>query len=148
MTTRARWIPHCIMVAAMLLCGIGPQRAAAAPAMSLPDCLGKPQVRPSQVIFACGDGGFSARNLQWTGWGENFAAAIGIGEVNDCTPNCAAGKFHSFRIVLIASGHQACPEGRPAYRTVTYAWVGRSPSPAYAPSSTDPTQGFPCRPMP
>jgi hypothetical protein len=145
---RARHIAYCIVAGALLLCGVGSQRVSAAPSMSLPDCVGKPQVRPAEVVFACGDGNFSARSLRWTGWGESFAAGIGLGEVNDCTPNCAAGKFHSARIVLIASGRQTCPDGRPAYRTVTYAWVGRSPFPANASGSADPTQTFPCRPMP
>ena len=123
--------------------------AAALPASSLaapqpvavPDCAGALHARPSSIVFACGDGNFSASGLRWTGWGEPFAAAVGVGEVNDCTPNCAAGKMHHARIVLIAGGSQRCA-GRAAYRTVTYAWVGPPPGPVGA----DPVVAFPCSP--
>ena len=116
--------------------------------VALPDCIGKPQVRPSEVIFACGDANFLARRLQWTGWGERFAAATGVAEVNDCTPYCAAGHFHSYRVVIIASGHQSCPDGRPAYTTVTYAFVGREPFAPQGTHTVDPTVTYPCHPRP
>jgi hypothetical protein len=131
-----------VVLVAALLSGGMPRPAAAAPGMSLPDCVGKPQVRPSQVVFACGDGNFYARKLQWTGWGEPFAAAVGAAEVNDCTPYCAAGKFHSYRVMLVATGRQTCPDGRLAYSTVEYAFVGKSPMPA----AQNTTARFPCGP--
>ena len=131
------------VVLAALLLSAPSAPVAASPVTALPDCLGKPQVRPSQVIFACGDGNFTAQKLTWTGWGEPFAAATGTGEVNDCTPNCAAGKFHTGKIVLIASGSQRCPDGRQAYATVTYAWIGKPP---IATPMGDPAQRFDCGP--
>jgi hypothetical protein len=120
------------------------ERAAAqtaSPAIVLPDCLGKPQIKPAQIVFACGDGNFSAAKLQWTGWGATFAAARGTGSMNDCTPNCAAGHFHSAPIVVLASGRGSCPDGRPAYTTVTWAWIGKPP---YV--DNDPKQTFHCKP--
>lgn len=140
---------HCksiAITAALLLCAAATPGAAAAPTMALPNCAGALEVRPARLTLACGDGNFVARSLQWTGWGENFAAATGFGEVNDCTPDCAGGKFHSYRVVLIASGYQRCPGGRTAYQTITYAWVGRSPFPADAPGAADPRVLFPCTP--
>ena len=114
--------------------------------IALPDCVGKPQVRPSEVIFACGDANFLARRLQWTGWGERFAAATGIAAINDCTPYCAAGHFHNYRVVIIASGHQSCPDGHPAYTTVTYAFVGRPPFAQQGSQAANPTVTYPCHP--
>ena len=107
--------------------------APAAPVMALPDCSGKLQVKPSQVIFACGDGNFFAHGLHWTSWGAGTTSATGTGQFTDCTPNCALGKAHSAPIRVIASGRQSCPGGRPAYATVTFAWIG--PSPGRAPFS-------------
>ncbi len=131
-----------VALAAFLLTGGMVPPAAAAPAMSLPDCLGKPQTKPSQVTFACADGNFYAEKLQWTGWGEPFAAAVGTAELNDCTPYCAAGKFHKYRLIVIASGRQQCPGGRQAYAKVEYAFVGKDPTP----NATDASVDFPCRP--
>jgi len=134
----------CSFVTSVLVLGAGGASPASAQStIALPDCVGKPQVRPSEVIFACGDANFLARHLQWTGWGEGFAAATGVAEVNDCTPSCVAGHFHSYRVVIIANGHQSCPGGAPAYTTVTYAFVGRPPSGTPA---ADPTITYHCGP--
>ena len=117
---------------------------AAVSAMALPDCSGAPSAQPSQVVLTCADAGVTASKLQWTGWGNAFAAAVGTAEVNDCKPYCAAGHVHAFKIVLLAQGRQSCPDGRPAYARVTYAFIGRSP---YADASApDPVVSFPCGP--
>jgi hypothetical protein len=122
----------------LLAAALVPQSAPASPVMALPDCSGKLQVRPSQVIFACGDGNFFAHGLRWTNWGASSTSATGTGQFTDCTPNCAQGKAHSAPIKVIASGRQSCPGGRPAYASVTFAWIG--PSPGRAPFS----MRFPC----
>ena len=100
-------------------------------------------VKPTTITLACGDGNFYVENLKWTGWGQSFAAAAGTGKANDCTPNCAAGHFHSYPMLLMVAGSQNCG-GRPAYARVVYAFIGRSP---YPPSSKieDSTQTFPCK---
>jgi hypothetical protein len=114
--------------------------------ITLPDCLGRPITEPSDVVLSCADGGFEIQNIRWTGWGESFAAGIGTGRVNDCTPNCANGHFHDYPMLLAVTGKQRCPNGRPAYAKVTYAFVGRSPYPQEA--SSEATQDFPCKPRP
>lgn len=95
----------------------------------VPDCLGKPHVRPARLVFSCADANFGARGLRWTGWGSPFAAAVGVGYANDCTPTCAAGKLRDYRVVVVASGSERCPGGRRAYARLEIAFVGRSPFP-------------------
>ncbi len=97
-------------------------------AMALPNCIGKPEVKPNEVVIACADGGVVAQHLRWTGWGQSFAAALGTMSVNDCKPYCAAGHFHRYRIILVATGMQNCPNGAPAYRSVTFAYIGKGPN--------------------
>jgi hypothetical protein len=111
--------------------------------MALPDCLGKPLVRPTEVVLACADANFGVRKLRWTGWGQSFAAATGVGYANDCTPNCAAGHMHTYRAVVVASGTQRCPGGITAYSRVTVAFVGKSPYPKS--SATDMIYPARCR---
>ena len=108
--------------------------------MALPNCVGKPEVRPTEVVITCADAGITARKLRWTGWGEPFAAALGTMSVNDCKPYCAAGHFHNYSVIVVASGKQRCPDGTAAYRTVTYAYVGKGPE------NGSPTMDFPCKP--
>jgi hypothetical protein len=117
---------------------------AAAPG-ALPDCVGKLQVKPRSVVFTCADAGFGAQKLDWIAWGGKTAAAIGQASVNDCTPTCVAGHFHTFRIVLVVTGSQHCPGGRTAYKTVTYGFLGNSPFGPKDPGTTDPSYSFRCR---
>jgi len=93
----------------------------------VPNCLGKPTVKPAQVVLACADAGLGVRGLRWLGWGEPTAAGLGTAFANDCTPTCAAGRFHTYRAVLLLSGTQQCG-GKVAYRTATVAIVGEPPS--------------------
>ena len=99
------------------------------PAQVLPNCLGKPQVRPTQVVLACADANFYVKGIRWTGWGTAVTAGVGTAHVNDCTPNCVAGHFHTYSAVLVASGRRPCTGGTTAYGKVEVAFVGPSPFP-------------------
>jgi hypothetical protein len=50
-------------------------------------------VRPRSVVFACADGGFFVRGLEWREWHRRAAFAHGVFHQNDCDPNCAGGSF-------------------------------------------------------
>jgi hypothetical protein len=110
---------------ASLATGVGAARAAS-PTVSL-DCLGKPVVKPSQVILACADGNAGVKKIAWLGWGRPTAAGVGTAFANDCSPNCAAGHVHTYRSVILLSGSQSC-HGEVAYRTATVAIVGEPPA--------------------
>jgi hypothetical protein len=101
---------------------------------ALPDCLGKPHVRPAEIVLACADANFGVRKVEWIGWGEKRAAATGVAYANDCTPNCAAGHMHTYQAVVVASGAQRCPGGVTAYSRVTVGFVGPSPYPKSKPA--------------
>jgi hypothetical protein len=112
--------------------------------IALPNCLGKPEVKPKDVTLACADANFRVENLQWTGWGETFAAGMGSGTVNDCQPTCVAGHFHNYPMVVIVSGRQTCPGGQLAYAKLTYAFIGRSPFPTNAQSAKNASTTVSC----
>lgn len=113
--------------------------------MALPDCAGKPIVKPSSIVLTCADAGVSASGITWTGWGSTFAAGKGIASVNGCQPSCVAGRFTKYKIVLIADGAQRCPNGQKAYARITEAWIGRSPYSGNGAGLSDPTIPYPCR---
>lgn len=142
--------PRGVRLSVVLFCVAAlalPASVAAAPAPSaIPDCLGKPQVRPAQLVFACADANFGARGLRWIGWGSPVAAALGTGYANDCKPYCAAGTMHNYRVVVVASGSVRCPDGRRAYATAAVAFLGRSPFPKA--SARDMTYPLRCGPRP
>jgi hypothetical protein len=117
----------------------------ARPAIAVPDCLGKPKVRPKSMTFTCADAGFYADGLGWLAWGGRTAVALGNAHANDCTPDCASGRFHRYRILVLLTGRQRCPDGRQAYVRATYAFIGASPFPADAPGTRQPFVNFHCR---
>ncbi|MFD5818599.1 hypothetical protein [Streptomyces sp. NPDC127038] len=67
----------------------------------LVDCLWHPDVRPADFILACGDGNSRLTSLHWSHWNQHSAVAQGVNMVNDCKPYCAAGKFHSYPVVVV-----------------------------------------------
>src|ERR1700690_2021172 len=73
------------------------------------DCT-KSQVRPGTIVLACADYNLELTKLRWSSFGGASADASGRYYANDCTPNCAAGTFHSYPIKLVASGAALCPD--------------------------------------
>jgi hypothetical protein len=136
------------LVASFFVAALLPTTLSAAPSLprALPDCLGHPRIRPTDILVTCADGGFGVDRLSWITWGGSRAVGLGSAYLNDCTPSCAAGHFHRFQAVVIASGLQRCPNGESAYLTVTWAFIGRSPFPSAAPGTKDPRQTFRCGP--
>ncbi len=65
-----------------------------------------PQIRPGQILMACGDGGFVLTGLVWTRWDAAQALGTGVGHTNTCTPLCASGNFHRSRVSLRARVHE------------------------------------------
>ena len=107
----------------------------------LADCLGKPQVKPTEIVLACADGNASVDGIRWTGWGSSFTAGRGTAGINDCSPSCVAGHVHYFPVVVLLTGRETCrPGGQIAYKTLTMAFLDGKPH-------TSDTQTFPCRPF-
>ncbi len=126
--TRHVWLVVGLSLIAGLLFASAGSAHRAATTIGLPDCLGKPHVKPASVLLACGDGSFRVTKLAWTGWGQVFAAGRGTGSVNDCKPNCATGHFHSYPVILLATGRQRC-HGSPAYNSITSPSSPKPPTP-------------------
>ena len=128
------------VIVGLLLASVG--SAQRTTTIGLPDCLGKPRIKPTSVVLACGDGNFRVDKLTWTGWSQTFAAGRGVGSLNDCKPNCVAGHFHIYPVILLATGRQTC-HGSPAYASVTYAFITQAPHPVKTVKAA--TISCPCR---
>ena len=104
-------------------------------------CAHSPVVRPAAVVFACGDGNFYATGLSWTHWGSDDAKAAGVGHQNDCTPYCAAGHFHTYKLRVRLSRPVDCVKGRREFSRL--AWWFTATKPAHVPRAGSET--LPCR---
>jgi hypothetical protein len=82
---------------------------------------------PPELVLACGDANYLLANLKWRGWGKPTATATGVARANTCTPNCAAGKFRSYRMTATASKLSTCGKAR-YYATLTIVYPGARPA--------------------
>jgi hypothetical protein len=127
------------VAAALAVTGLilsGPAQAAPArPAASAPpavvfDCPGQHALlRPRSFVLACADGNAYLAKLAWTSWTPGLASAKGTMVLNDCTPYCAAGHFHSYPAVVVLWGSKAVPghPGERCYTKLTAIFTGPRP---------------------
>jgi hypothetical protein len=79
------------------------QRSVTAPASLktvVVNCEFKQQTRPSSFILTCADAGDVLAHLRWVSWSTDAAFATGVEQINNCTPDCAAGKFINYPVLV------------------------------------------------
>jgi hypothetical protein len=124
----AALIASCGAVAATVAAATGP--AAAAPAAAKPvvivNCTGHGQVEPSSYILTCADDGIGLEKLHWVSW-KGVAFGSGTEYVNNCFPNCAAGKFYTFPVLITLWGAKARPghAGQQYFSELTLIHTGK-----------------------
>jgi hypothetical protein len=106
-------------------------------------CRGSLHVEPSEVVACAADDGVNIDHVKWTGWGEDPAYGRGRAVSNSCEPYCAAGNYHIFRIVLIATGLKPC-QGKQVYSTIRFAVIEEAPSAPPGPGWLAPAPGRYC----
>jgi hypothetical protein len=96
---------------------------AAAAAVAWTGCEHRPRVRPKAIVIACADANFAIDHIRWSSWTRTRAVGTGTAHENNCKPNCAAGRFHSFPITVRLSKVAHCVAGRAEFARI--AWSGR-----------------------
>jgi len=94
------------------------------------DCPGQQAlVRPKTFVLACADGNAYYDRLSWTSWTPGLASAKGTFVLNDCTPTCVAGHFHSYPVIVVFWGSQAVKNhpGERCYTMATQILTGPRP---------------------
>jgi hypothetical protein len=90
------------------------------------------QVKPANFVLTCADAGSVLGHLAWTRWNAQQAVAAGVHELNNCTPNCAAGKFITYPAVVTLWRSEPVPghQGERYFTRITVRYTGPRP-PAY-----------------
>jgi hypothetical protein len=93
-------------------------------------CLQKGQVRPGSYMIACGDGSEYLSRLRWSSWTSGAATATGRFSLNNCTPNCAQGKFSHSDVLVVLWHATAWPHhaGQRAFGRMTVIYTGKRPA--------------------
>lgn len=87
----------------------------------------KSQVRPATIVIACADDNLQLTKLHWSSFGGTSAYGSGQYYVNNCTPYCAAGKFHSYPISVVLSAAAPCTDRHDDYRRATVDFTDKRP---------------------
>jgi hypothetical protein len=130
---RSRLVPYLVLGSALGLLPLSTTAARPARAESpLPrfaGCMNRsPQIRPRAIIITCADGNFWADRLEWSSWNAHGAAGSGTGHENDCTPYCAAGHFHTYRVRVTLSRPSSCKPLPDLFTRVGWRFIGKKPS--------------------
>jgi hypothetical protein len=91
--------------------------SASGPKFVLLGCADDAQVAPSG-ISNCGDGAAGLTGLRWTSWTSHLASGYGTYYLNDCTPTCVGGHFHTYH-ALVALWGSGAVKGHPSQRKYT-----------------------------
>lgn len=83
--------------------------------------------KPRTLTLACGDANYALSGLRWRKWGAAAASATGVARANTCTPNCASGKFRSYRMTATATKLTRCGKAR-YYAVLTISYPGARPA--------------------
>ena len=62
-------------------------------ATRLMTCTKHVSVKPSKYVLSCADANAWWQGVTWSSWTSTSASGHGVLVENNCTPNCAAGKF-------------------------------------------------------
>lgn len=107
------------------------QRASAKPVVF--DCLNHSVAKPGTYVLTCADYGSILAHLDWQSWTSTQAVATGVHQLNDCTPNCAEGKFINYPAAITFWRPEAVPghSGEKYFTRITVRYTTSKRPPAY-----------------
>lgn len=125
-----------IRVAGIAVAGLGlvaggltfmsPATAAAKPEIIA--CDGKGQVKPKEIILACGDGNTFVSNIKWIKWNNNTASGTGTLSWNTCLPQtCAGGIVQKYKAKIILGGLASAPGETDVFSEMTLTFTQGGP---------------------
>lgn len=85
-------------------------------------------VEPRSITLACADDGLGIGDLAWSAWTATGATGTGRVWANDCTPNCAEGKFHYDPAAITLSGVKDTTKDGLLFSRVTVTYQTADPA--------------------
>ncbi len=81
--------------------------------------------KPRKAILACADANLYVTGLRYSSYGSREAKGTGVFHLNDCTPDCAGGRFHKHGGSIRFFDVVACADGRRYFARARYSFRGR-----------------------
>ena len=79
---------------------------------------GMQDYKPTTIIKFCADSGVGVGAIEWSSWSADGATGEGKYQINDCLPNCAAGKQHYADVSVVLSKSKNI-KGKPTLTFIT-----------------------------
>jgi hypothetical protein len=95
---------------------------------SPPPAAQQSKVQPSSIVLACADNGLGVADLAWTDWTATSASGTGKVWENNCTPNCAMGKFGYYPATITLAGVENTASNGPLFSQLTAVYQGTGPN--------------------
>ena len=120
------------VVAGMVVAAVPASAGPAAPHVSaatkvvlVNQCTGRGQIRPKSFDPGCMPSNSFITHMSWTSWGS-VAFGSATFKINNCTPNCAQGKFVSYPILTVLWRARPWPKhtGREYFTRLTVIFTG------------------------
>jgi hypothetical protein len=78
-------------------------------------------VKPDRIAFGT-DGTHFITHLEWSRWQSSGAEAVGRYYIDNCVPDCAAGRYHVYRVTMLLS-RVLSRHGRSYFAGMTLRWT-------------------------
>jgi hypothetical protein len=69
---------------------------------------GKPTYKPTSIVVTCADANSRITGIRWQSYGTKAASGTGTAKINACKPNCAAGRFKSYPVLVTLNRPKNC----------------------------------------
>jgi len=100
MRVGAAFVTACLAATTVAVGAVGSSVAGATGTTRILTCSGKPTSKPATYTLSCADANAGWADMTWSSWNSKAATGRGILRQNNCTPNCAAGKFVNYRATV------------------------------------------------
>lgn len=81
--------------------------------------------KPRKVILACADANLYVTGLHYSAYRGREAKANGVFHLNDCTPDCAGGRFHAHGGTIRFFDVVRCADGRRYFSQARYSFPSK-----------------------
>lgn len=114
-----------LVLASAAICSSSSARSSQAPVyVAAEGCRGH-RYMPRRAILACADANLYVTGLRYSSYGSRQAKATGLFHLNDCTPDCAGGRFHKHGGEIRFFDVVACADGHRYFARARYSFPGR-----------------------
>jgi hypothetical protein len=94
-------------------------------------CDGKGQVKPKEIVLACGDAGIMVQDITWKKWNSNKATGTGTLRWNTCLPEtCVAGIVQTYKTKITLGGIASVPGETDVFSQMTLTFTQGGPASA------------------